>query len=83
MGIRDSFLFSGAKVDFEYNLSSVLNIICRSPLELPNLDSGVIRHIDNFLAEENSELREESLLKLFWKVRSRARSAPRFVKNYK
>ena len=43
-------------------------------MELPNLDSGVIHHIDKFLAEENSELREESLLKLFWKVRSRARS---------
>ena len=46
-------------------------------LELPNLEDGVLRigtGIDKFLSEENpDQLREESLLKLFWKARSRAR----------
>ena len=46
-------------------------------LELPNLEDGVVRigtGIDKFLSEENpDQLREESLLKLFWKARSRAR----------
>ena len=48
-----------------------------SVLELPNLEDGNLRigvGIDKFLSEESSDqLREESLLKLFWKARSRAR----------
>ena len=52
-------------------------LIPNSPLELPNLEDGVVGvwvGIDKFLSEESSDqLREESLLKLFWKARSRAR----------
>jgi len=72
--ITDAYKTGSAKEmrKWAYEIHSCF-LVPRSPLELPNLDSGVIRHIDNFLAEENSELREESLLKLFWKVRSRAR----------
>ena len=49
-------------------------LVPRSPLELPNLDENTINHIDKFLSDENSDqLREESLKKLFWKVRSKTR----------
>jgi len=72
--ITDAYKLGSAKEmrKWAYEIHSCF-LVPRSPLELPNLDSGVIHHIDKFLAEENSELREESLLKLFWKVRSRAR----------
>merc|ERR1719318_1376792 len=72
--ITDAYKTGSAKEmrKWAYEIHSCF-LVSRSPLELPNLDSGVIHHIDKFLAEENSELREESLLKLFWKVRSRAR----------
>ena len=46
-------------------------------LELPNLEDGGVRigiGIDKFLSDENpDQLRQESLEKLFWKARSRAR----------
>jgi len=72
--ITDAYKTGSAKEmrKWAYEIHSTF-LVPRSPLELPNLDSGVIHHIDKFLAEETSELREESLLKLFWKVRSRAR----------
>eukprot|EP00092_Neocalanus_flemingeri_P029208 GFUD01031705.1.p1 GENE.GFUD01031705.1~~GFUD01031705.1.p1 ORF type:complete len:1324 (-),score=443.62 GFUD01031705.1:1464-5210(-) len=72
--VTDAYKTGSAKEmrKWSYEIHSCF-LVPRSPLELPNLDSGVIHHIDKFLAEENSELREESLLKLFWKVRSRAR----------
>jgi hypothetical protein len=72
--ITDAYKSGSAKEmrKWAYEIHSCF-LVPRSPLELPNLDSGVIHHIDKFLAEESTELREESLLKLFWKVRSRAR----------
>ena len=51
-------------------------LVPRAPLEIPNLDTQVIAHIDTFLAEIQE--REESLLKLFWKVRSKARDKLKF-----
>ena len=52
-------------------------LVPSSPLELPNLEDGILSigaGIDKFLSDESSDqLREESLLKLFWKARSRAR----------
>ena len=47
-------------------------LVPNAPLELPRLDHQVVANVDSFLAEENSE-RDSSLLKLFWKSRSRAR----------
>ena len=49
-------------------------LVPRSPLEIPNLDEGTIHPIDRFLSDENADqLREESLKRLFWKVRSKTR----------
>ena len=48
--------------------------ICRSPLELPNLDENDRNSIDKMLSDENSDqLREENLTILFWKVISKTR----------
>jgi hypothetical protein len=47
-------------------------LVPRAPLELPNLDSSIHLHIDKFLAEDQTD-RIESLQKLFWKARSKAR----------
>lgn len=71
--ITDAYKQGSAKEmrKWAYEIHSCF-LMPNSPLELPNLEAQVINHIDNFLSEEQNE-REESLLKLFWKVRSRAR----------
>jgi len=72
--VTDAYKTGSAKEmrKWAYEIHSCF-LVPSSPLELPNLDSGVIHTIDKFLAEESSDVREESLIKLFWKVRSRAR----------
>ena len=76
--ITDAYKCGSAKEmrKWAYEIHSCF-LIPNSPLELPNLEDGVVGvgvGIDKFLSEESSDqLREESLLKLFWKARSRAR----------
>ena len=76
--ITDAYKSGSAKEmrKWAYEIHSCF-LIPNSPLELPNLEDGVVGvgvGIDKFLSEESSDqLREESLLKLFWKARSRAR----------
>jgi len=54
-----------------YEIHSSFLVPC-APLQLPNLDSSIAMHIDTMLAGEAAE-RPESLQKLFWKARSKAR----------
>ena len=76
--ITDAYKSGSAKEmrKWAYEIHSCF-LVPSSPLELPNLEDGVVGvgvGIDKFLSEESSDqLREESLLKLFWKARSRAR----------
>ena len=54
-----------------YEIHSSFLVPC-APLQLPNLDSSIAMHIDAMLAGEAAE-RQETLQKLFWKARSKAR----------
>ena len=54
-----------------YEIHSSFLVPC-APLQLPNLDSSIAMHIDTMLAGEAAE-RPETLQKLFWKARSKAR----------
>jgi len=71
--ITDAYKLGSAKEmrKWAYEIHSCF-LVPHAPVEIPGLDHQVIGNIDTFLAEENSE-REEFLLKLFWKARSRAR----------
>ena len=79
--ITDAYKTGSAKEmrRWAYEIHSCF-LVPGSPLQLPNIDPvnrdsdrNIIEHIDRFLAEETAEVREEILVRLFWKVRSRAR----------
>jgi len=71
--ITDAYKAGSAKEmrKWAYEIHSSFLVPC-APLQLPNLDSSIAMHIDAMLAGEAAE-RQETLQKLFWKARSKAR----------
>ena len=72
--MSESIYLSSPIIDllrWAYEIHSSFLVPC-APLQLPNLDSSIAMHIDTMLAGESAE-RPETLQKLFWKARSKAR----------